>query len=81
MFQILNKFEICSYLNFVQIRILFKIKICSNSKSKQISKFKIIQISGEKKEKRKNRQEASPGPAQQKSQTGGANFGAPAGGD
>jgi hypothetical protein len=60
---------------------LFKIKICSNLKSEQISKYKIIQISGKKTEKRRNRQEASPGPAQQKSHTGGANSGAPTGGD
>jgi hypothetical protein len=61
---------------------LFEIKICSNSKSKQILKFKIIQISGKKTEKKKrNRQEGSPGPAQQESHTGGANSGAPAGGD
>jgi hypothetical protein len=60
---------------------MFKIKICSNSESEQISKFKIIQISGKKIEKRRNRQETSSGPAQQESHTGGANSCPPAGGD
>jgi hypothetical protein len=59
---------------------LFKIKICSNSKSEQISKFKIIQILGKKTGKRRNKQEASPRPAQQESHTGGANSSTPAGG-
>jgi hypothetical protein len=40
--------------------------------SEQISKYKIIQISRKKTEKRRNRQEASPGPAQQESHMGGA---------
>jgi hypothetical protein len=60
---------------------MLKIKICSNSKTEQISEFKIIQISGKKTEKRRNIQEASSGPAQQESHTGGANSGPPAGGD
>jgi hypothetical protein len=60
---------------------MFKIKICSNLKSEQISKFKIIQILGKKTEKRRNRQEASSGPAQQESHTSGANSGPPTGGD
>jgi hypothetical protein len=40
MFHFLNKFEICSYLKFVQNLNLFKIKISSNSKSEQISEYK-----------------------------------------
>jgi hypothetical protein len=43
---------------------MFKIKICSNLKFEQISKFKIIQILEKKTEKRRSRQEASSGPAQ-----------------
>jgi hypothetical protein len=57
-FQIFNKLEICSYLNFLfkfefaQNLNLFKIKICSNSKSEQILKFKIIQILEKRKKKK-----------------------------
>jgi hypothetical protein len=58
----LNKFEICSYLKFVQIRILFKIKICSNSQSEPISKFKFLKfqkIKQEKTEKRKKQRRST----------------------
>jgi hypothetical protein len=57
-FQILNNFEIWTYLNFVQIRILFKIKICLNSKSKHIwnlNLFKFQKRKYEKEEKEKKR--------------------------
>jgi hypothetical protein len=73
--------QIFSNSNFVQNLKKIKIKICSNLKYKQISKFKIIQILEKKTEKRRNREETPPGPAQQGNLTGGANSGAPAGGD
>jgi hypothetical protein len=59
----------------IQIRILFKIKICLNSKSEQILKFKLFKLQKrkqEKTEKEKNREEPLPGPAQYQRHVGGA---------
>jgi hypothetical protein len=78
----LNKFEICSYLKFVQNLKKNKNKNSFNPKSEQISKYKIVQIFKKKIEKSKaNREEAPHGPVQQEHHVGGPNWGVPARGD
>jgi hypothetical protein len=69
----LNKFEICSYLKFVQIRFLFKIKKFQNRNLNQFQNLNCLNFRKENRKKtKKNREEALPEPAQHQHHARGA---------